>query len=101
LYGQDGSANFVGISLQSKHNLTTGTYKQTADSSTLLTIVFQQPGGNQYSTVYSASDPSSITITSIDSTSIKGTFSGIVYDDANPALDTKTFTNGTFILSNP
>jgi hypothetical protein len=101
LFGQDPSANYMGISLQSKHSLTTGVYKQTADSSTLLTIVFQQPGNYQYSTVYSVSDPSSITITSIDSTSIKGTFSAILYDNGDPALDTKTLTNGTFIISNP
>jgi hypothetical protein len=101
LYGQDPSANYMGISLQSKHNLTTGVYKQTADSSTLLVVVFQQPGGDQYSTVYSVSDPSSFTITSIDSVSIKGTFSGIIYDNGDPGLGSRTITNGTFILSNP
>jgi hypothetical protein len=99
-YGVDASTNYMEVDVWSIHNLAIGTYKQTPDSTEKINIVFQQPGGDYYLNVYTAANPSSVTITSIDSTSIQGTFAGILYDMGDSTQDSKTVTNGKFILTN-
>ncbi|HMG81638.1 MAG TPA: hypothetical protein VK559_01255 [Ferruginibacter sp.] len=100
LNGLDGAGNYMEIGLESIHNLTTKTYTQTADSTVLVDIYFQGvSSANVFWAVYSSTNPSSITITHIDSVSIAGTFAGTIYDNGDSTTDSKTVTNGTFLLS--
>jgi hypothetical protein len=98
LYGEDQSLNYMEVYVYSIHNLVARAYKQSQDSTEIVKIAFQQPNGDLYATTYTAANPSSITITSIDSTTIQGTFSGTLYDSGDSTRASKTVTNGTFIL---
>ena len=99
--GFDGTGNYIEIGLESNHNLTTKTYTQSADSSVLVDIYFQGVSNvNPYLSIYSSTNPASITITHIDSTSIQGTFTGIIYDMGDSTQESKTVTNGKFTLTN-
>jgi len=99
--GFDGAGNYIEIGLESNHNLTAKTYTQSADSSVLVDIYFQGVSNlNPYLSIYSSTNPASITITHIDSASIQGTFAGIIYDTGDSTQDSKTVTNGKFTLTN-
>jgi hypothetical protein len=101
IYGIDGNANYLEVDLLSKNNLKDSTYIFAKDSSQLIKVVFQPAGGDSYSTAYTAANPSSITITYVDTVStIRGTFTGVLYENGDTTQSSKTITNGNFTLMN-
>jgi uncharacterized protein YxeA len=99
LNGVDGSGDYMEVDVKSKHSLTTRAYTQLADSSELVRVAFSKSDNILYYTIYSATNPSTVTITNITGTEIQGTFVATLYDMGNVFSTPKTVTNGSFTLS--
>ncbi|HMC98800.1 MAG TPA: hypothetical protein VKH37_01560 [Ferruginibacter sp.] len=90
--GAAGSSDALYIAIASTSPITATTYSDGAGAS----ISYVQYGGGSYSNALSATNPITITITSISSTGAAGTFKGDIFLSGNSSSTKKVLTSGTF-----
>ena len=95
----DMQPNLVALGLTQEQPIVTGTYIHSTTNPDFYVTLDWSPAGEDYTDPYYAgldgSDPMSITITSITTTRVQGTFQGTVRRGAGA---TKVITNGSFNL---
>jgi len=92
--GTSGSSDVFYLLVTSNNPIAPGTY---VDGQGAGIVYISQSGGvTNYSNALSATNPISITVTSISSTHVTGTFKGDIFVDANNTLEKKALTNGRF-----
>jgi hypothetical protein len=79
--------------------ITPGVYVETADSSRIVSGELQIQGSPNYETAGTKTDPFTVTITSINATSVQGTFHGNVYKNGDSLQTKKVITNGKFNMN--
>jgi hypothetical protein len=92
--GAAGSSDALYLGVSSDGQIVPGTYVDGQGAG----IIFSSQSGaiTNYTNAESATNPISITITSITSTKVTGTFKGDLFVDGNSASAKKVLTSGTF-----
>ena len=91
--GTPGTSDALYLVVYSSSAITPGTY---VDGQSATISYNTQPAGTVYSNALSATNPISITITSISSTNVSGTFKGDIFAGASISGAKKVLTNGQF-----
>jgi hypothetical protein len=92
------SFDFAVIMLNGKP-ITPGVYIETGDPGKTASAELQVQGSTSYETAGTKTDPFTITVTSINSTSVQGTFHGSIYEDGDSLKTKKVITNGKFNMN--
>jgi hypothetical protein len=92
--GTAGTSDALYLSILKDGPIVPGTYIEGQGAG--ITYVSQTGGVTNYSNALSATNPISITITSISSTKVTGTFTGDIFIEANSTLAKKVLANGQF-----
>jgi len=93
--GAGGASNELIGQIQAQSPITAMTYTEEGTTEMAGLGYFIFPSGTAYSNNHSATNPVTITITSITSTNVQGTFKGDIFNGA----DKKVLASGTFNLN--
>jgi hypothetical protein len=79
--------------------ITTGVYTETGDPTKIASAELDIQGLPHYETAGTKADPFTVTITSINTTSVQGTFHGNIYKNGDSLQTKKVITNGKFNMN--